>query len=446
MAKKSSRGITKTIIVPYLLALSAITGYIRGTSIRQARAEKSGTSLTTTLTNLDKSQQGPALLSKHYQHIDLPPAETKTPSVLANTNSVLENSVSNQLYRTLQPFVPRGTSTNKLWLYTSVLQNLSTDTNNVCSATNMPSTNFFHFVQMVEKIPTNELSHVIADTNTLFNFDAVRKAFQQPTNTFNFAQTTFEQGARYNLFKRMLTILPKHEGNTDFLYWDSAVNVVTNNGIVSTNYLYHPTVGVGLNLDAHPTLLSMLRFKNSDKIQEIIEPDPLKRSKGKYIKFTKAQLNLLTAHVRQNHHGWGAKKFQTEYDLSIHPDDMAKLTDYYHHFLASKIQHAENALKAVAPTNFADGSVLFGSYTHPLEVETAAVPVDIAYNCGSLTSWTNFKNGYANRDWTQAIQECIPASKTPKDRCNWRQKVMRKQKAKQLAFEQWKQQQQAKKV
>lgn len=414
--KKTHHSKAKALSI--LLSIGAVLGFVKAAS-SQKHSSGQSSSVSDTLANLDQQpRQGFHLLSPRFQHQESLPA-------LDNAEAVMQNSTSNQLFRTLQPLVPEGTSTNQLWLYTSVLQKLSTDTNNVCAATNMPSTNYVHFVQMLENTPTNELEKVVAGEDTYFDFDPVKKAFENPTNTAAFAQTVFEQGSLYNLWDSMLTELPKYEGDTDHMYWDNARNVVTNNGVVSTNYLCHPSIKVGMNFDAHPVLLTMVRFKNSKKVQEIIEPDPRKRSDAEYISLSREQLNRLTTYVRKHHPNCTANEFRDLFGLTVHPDDVEALGNYYKDFLAKTIRRTNRYLSSLATADFSEGSVMFGSYLHPLHEDAPKVPVDIAYNTGSASKYPNCMAAYARRDWETAIRECVPSSGKPVDRCNWRKKSLR---------------------
>ena len=141
----------------------------------------------------------------------------------------------------------------------------------------------------------------------------------------------------------------------------------------------------------------------------------------------------LTEYVRQHYPTHKADSFQELFGLSIHPDDRKILDDYYKDLVAKKIVQSEAALMAAATTNFTDHSVLFGSYTNPIPLCAQAVPVDIAYNVGSLTNWPKFKTAFVERDWDVAIRESIPASGKPVERCHWRQTSLRNAKSLYLA-------------
>ncbi len=340
-------------------------------------------------------------------------------NVLADAEAVLANNVSNRLFRSIQSVMPTNTSTNTLWLYTSALQKLSTDTNNVCHAVDMPQTNFVHFVRMAENIPTDQLTRVIEGTNTWFSFTPLITALSNPTNTFNFAQTAFEQSQRYQLFDSMTNSLSTYEGNTNFIYWDNATNALG-------QAFGHPTIGVGLNLEAHPDLLRQLHFKNSAFIQTIIHPNPAQRSRAEYIQLTVAELQALTRHVRANHHGERAANYESTYGLTINPNDQSILDNYFTNKTASTISKAEQSLQAHAPTNFADNSVMFGSYTNTVPLAAATVATDIAFNTGNdlNTQWPLFSDAYVARDFETAQEECHVRNE-PSDRKRWKNSQMR---------------------
>ena len=353
--------------------------------------------------------------------VALPPdlMQLNSSNALADAEAVLANNVSNRLFRSIQSVMPTNTSTNTLWLYTSTLQKLSTDTNNVCHAIGMPQTNFVHFVRMAENIPTNQLNRVIEGTNTWFSFTPLATALSNPTNTFNFAQTAFEQSQRYQLLTSMTNSLPVYEGNTDFIYWDNATNSLG-------QACGHPTIGVGLNLEAHPDLLRQLHFKNSAFIQKIIHPDPTQRSNDEYIQLSVAELRALTKHARANHHGKRAANYESIYGLTIDSDDQSILDNYFINKTASTISKAERSLQAHAPTNFTDNSVMFGSYTNAVPLTAATVATDIVFNTGNDldTKWPLFSDAYVARNFETARQECHVQNE-PSDRSRWKNNQMR---------------------
>jgi len=355
------------------------------------------------------------------ERVVLPPdlMQPSPSNVLADAEAVLANNVSNSLFRSIQSVMPTNTPTNTVWLYTSVLQKLSTDTNDVCHAVGMPQTNFVHFVRMAEKIPTNQLSRVVAGTNTWFNFTPLANALANPTNTFNFAQTAFEQGQRYQLFNSMTNSLPVYEGNTDFIYWDNAKDK-------DGNPIGHPTIGVGINLEAHPDLLRQLHFKNSTFIQGIIHPNPKDQSDEEYIQLSVSELRALTEHARANHHGKKADKYKSIYGLTIDSNDQSILDNYFINKTASTISRAERSLQAHAPTNFTDNSVMFGSYTNAVPLSAASVATDIVFNTGNdlHDKWPLFSDAYVARDFETARTECHVKNE-PSDRKNWKNDQMR---------------------
>lgn len=393
LKKKTSHKKQKSVIVSLLLVLSAVSGYVRGISIRNARAEKSAASVATTLAQLDRTPEGVAYLSQNYRHHELP-------SVVDNAEPKVQNSVSNQLFQALRPFVPANTSSNTLWLYTSTLEKLSTGTNNVCTATNMPSTNFFHFAQMATKIPTNELQNFITGTNTLFSFKDLKNAFKNPSNTFNFAQTVFEQGAHYQLLDRLTISLPKHEGNTYHIYWDTAKK---DDGTHDPQ----PTISVGLNLKARPDLLRQLRFKNSKFIQTIIHSDPKDRVSDEYIYLSEEELARLTVHACKNHWNQKANDYKEIYGLSVHEDDKDILDTYFKNKVVACILRTERELDSLKPKNFSDGSAMFGTYLTPVE-GAPDVAVDIKWNTGNnlANDWPKFCRNYLFRTFGVAKKEC----------------------------------------
>ena len=422
---KKGRAWKKLSLISILAALGTL-GAFKGE--RSSKNNKSDPSITPILKTVDGRAILPAgFVSPDFDRTQDISEERFFPvefidfdsSVLDNAETVLANNVSNSLFRSLQAVMPTNTPTNTLWLYTSALQTLSTDTSNVCHAVGMPQTNFVHFVRMAEQIPTNQLGRVIEGTNTWFNFTPITNALANATNTFAFAQAAFEQGQRYQLLTSMTNSLPTYEGNTDFIYWDNAKDK-------QGHPIGHPTIGVGLNLEAHPDLLRQLHFKNSTFVQKIIHSNPKDRSNEEYIQLSVSELRALTRHARAHHHGEVASNYETTYGLAIDPADQDILDNYFIKKTASTISRTERSLQAHAPTNFTDNSVIFGSYTNAVPLSAGAVATDIVFNTGNdlNTRWPLFSDAYVTRDFEAARLQCHVRNE-PSDRSNWKDTQMR---------------------
>ena len=343
------------------------------------------------------------------------PFASNSDSILTNAPATQANTISNQLFQSLAAVAPTNMPTNTLWLYTSTLQTLSTNAQNICTAVGMSQTNFVHFLNMAQTIPTNELANVVSGTNTLFSFEPLKQALQNPTNTFAFAQTAFEQSARYQVFQDLEQDLPVHEGQKYFVYW---CNATDENGDPNGQ----PTTGVGLNLARRTSILRQLRLKNSTLVQEIIHPNPNERTDDEYIHLSPRELERLTKHARKHYHNYKADSFQEIYHLDVHPDDRHILDEYFYDVLSRTIRTTEAEFETLRLTypEFTDGSPLFGSYTNP-HLEAAEVPCDIKFNTGNnlAESWKRFCRHYINRNFSMAKRECH-VKKEPDQRRRWK--------------------------
>jgi len=431
-----AKSLKRTVPAALLATLVAVLGIAKFSSSHSQRTEKNRKDAST-LVDTTQAQKNysdndvtvvvpdlPPLTAPETLDDTLPEAvyipdyPLEIPSAIDLKASLENNAVSNQLFRQVAACAPAGMTTNMMWQCTSLLQKLST-TNDTCMALQMTPAGITNFINMATCMPSNQLVKACSTNSadkTWFSFNALSKALKG-TNETAIAQETFLQKNRYLAQAKLAQKLPEPgiEDNKLFIYWDSA---------------HHPTVGVGINLDAHPRVLALIRIKNSENLQKILWPkDASKRSDSKYITLTKAQLNLVTADVIANNHAKdAADTFKKTYGLEVHPDDCVYLDNFFNNEVAKAITNAEKDLEKDKPDSLAHESVLFGSYTNAIPLDAVVTAADIRYNSGQnlRDKWERFSNAYTDRDFATARTECIVTKKPNKQRNDWRQENMSK--------------------
>ena len=420
--KKKRNFFKHTVLIMATALISAFVG-IRHSQKGQKQSDREHTSIKKILAT--QSQKKLNNISSPQKTLD---------TSLGNQQDLPDtNAISNQVFQLVASCAPATTNTNTLWQYTTLLQELST-TNKTCHALHMTLDNITNFVNMVSCIPSNQISNVCstnASQTTWFSFEPLKNALQT-TNAIDITRETFLQKNRYLTQKKLAEKLadPAIEGNESFLYWDNATKVVKTNQSRKTVPNNQPTLYKGINVAAHPEILSHVRFENSDFIQEILHPDDKEnRSDASYIYLSTNDLNRLTENVISNGYtNCRAKHFSDTYGLHIHTNDFAYLEEFFNQKVAQAVQASENDLEKNKPTSLANESVLFGSYTNSVPIDAAVTAADIRYNCGQnlRQKWPRFSNAYTKRDFDTARKECIVTKNPNKARNKWRQDNMQR--------------------
>lgn len=313
-------------------------------------------------------------------------AATQT-NVLDNAATVLPPNPFNYYTNQFSKVLSKAVSLNKLQTYASAMTNLTTNPKTQQVALFSSKTLLKQMAALFDTMPKNQLKDLAEgklDTG-YFSYDRITQAVvQNPENTRDILQRTFEVTQAYALHRQGQPHIKENVGNCLFLYWDKA----------------QPTVGIGLHINANPSL-STLRYKNSPKVQQILGT----HAQDKYITLSSAQMRRLTQYVKNNLFDKSASIHQKELGLNIHPDDVAKLDAVFNQRIAQSIQNVETFLQTKKPSA---SSVMFGAYHTPVPLEFASVAVDLDFNLGKtkFMDYNKFATAYANRAWEKAKQEC----------------------------------------
>lgn len=392
---------------------------------------------------------GAAKLASTYQTRQRAKIPTAAPLFLPEWSNITSNylqkatidSTAQYLFSQIASVASPDTSTNSLWLYTCLLQELSTKEDGVCSALEMPRRSFSDFVKMADRIPSEQLQKALKGipANPFYSFQPLANTLQKnPPNPFAISQETFLMGQRYETHQFLAKQLSFFENSIPYIYWDNAKkpkrdangNILRDAGgkrILEPNN--HPTVWKGLNLDAHPDYLAHIRIKNSPELQKILHPTGKNYDDAEYIRLSSTDLKLLTKHVISNGYtNHKARHFLKNYGLEVHKDDWSYLEEQFQNNVARAISGAERDLEIGKPAYMANESVLFGSYTNPVCKEAAACAADLKFNTGAelcdKNGWPKFSKYYTSRNFKGASQQCsVP--KGSRKRNKWRKNQMK---------------------
>lgn len=313
-------------------------------------------------------------------------AATQT-NVLDNAATVLPPNPFNYYINQLSKVLPKDVSPDTIQAYASAMINLTTNPKTQQVVLFSSKTLLKQMVALFEAMPTNHLKDLAEgklDTG-YFSYDRItQEVVQNPENIRDIIQRTFEVTQAYALHRQCQPPIKENAGNCLFLYWDNG----------------QPTVGIGLHINANPSLRG-LRYKNSPKVQQILGT----HAQDKYITLSSDQMRRLTQYVKNNLFNKSASIHQKELGLNIHPEDVAKLDAVFNQRIAQSIQNVETFLQTKKTSA---SSVMFGAYHTPVPLEFASVAVDLDFNLGKtkFMDYNKFSTAYANRAWEKAKQEC----------------------------------------